>query len=350
MTTDPDALARRLNELAARLDRVEARLGIARSEPAPTPPTTPEAPPVVPSAKREAFRSLVSTPAAPPTQPQQPPPLPTQPTPAPMAPAPPVRPPEPAAPPAAPPAPVPAWTPREPVLPRRTAPVTVPPAAPRPTRPPLNFERVLALAIRIAGPIFVVVAVGLGLYWAYDKGYLRVSPAVRCTSAAAFGLVLMGAGEWLRRRINALAASGAYAAGIGTLYSAVFVAYKLYALLNPAAAFVLMALTAALGIGVGARAKLVFVAIVSLVAGYLTPLLFADQPERALVMPTYLLMLLSVGLVLAGWLGGNFAALRTVVWWGTMLLGGVWALNRGAADAPVAAVFVAVVWCAIHAE
>src|SRR5690606_10926765 len=71
---------------------------------------------------------------------------------------------------------------------------------------------------------------------------------------------------------------------------------------------------------------------------------------HVLVLPAYLLSLLALGLVLAGWLGRPFTHLRAVAWWGTLLLGTAWgAASMG--DHPIVVLgFLAVVWAAIHGE
>lgn len=211
-------------------------------------------------------------------------------------------------------------------------------------------QRVGARWYAVLGASILIVGVGLGFKWAYDAGLLRIPPAWRCLLGAGFGFALLGAGEALRKRYGVWAAAGASIAGTGTIFLSTFAAYRLYALLPPGTAFVLLAATAGVGIAVGVRARLAAVGVTSLVAGYIVPLLFADVPSRPLVMPAYLLALLGVGLVLSGRLGGRFAALRTTAWWGTILMGGVWALSRPAGGHAEALVFLALAWGAIQGE
>src|ERR1043165_5952238 len=64
-----------------------------------------------------------------------------------------------------------------------------------------------------AGALIVIAGIGLFVKYAYDQGWIRVPPAMRCMARAAFGVTLLGMGEFLRRKVNAVAAVGVLAAG-----------------------------------------------------------------------------------------------------------------------------------------
>jgi uncharacterized membrane protein len=96
------------------------------------------------------------------------------------------------------------------------------------------------IALAFAGVFAVKYSIEQGL----------VSPAVRLTLAALFGLVLIAAGEWVRRRTtplvqsafqNALIPGVLTAAGSLTLLGAVFVAHAVYGYFGPGVAFFLLA-------------------------------------------------------------------------------------------------------------
>jgi uncharacterized membrane protein len=223
-------------------------------------------------------------------------------------------------------------------------------APPKPQKTTLSVEQFIGTKFYAAvGALVVVAGIGFFVKFAYDQGWMKMPPALKCSLGAGFGLLLIGVGEYLRKKVNALAASGIYAAGIGSVFASTYAAFR-FELLSPPLAFAMLALTAAVGIAIGARAGLVIVSVLSLLGGYGTPLLFANQESGPYVLPAYLLALLAVGLVLAGWLGLRFSVLRTVVWWGTALLGLAWVFNKGMQHEPVALSFVLVVWGAIHAE
>lgn len=202
----------------------------------------------------------------------------------------------------------------------------------------------------VIGAVAVVIGIGLFFKLGYERGWFAMAPWLRCALGAAFGFALLGAGEWVRKKVNNAAAAGIYSAGLGTLYASAYAAYRLYDLLPDSAAYALLAATAILGVVVSVRTRLVFVAVLSLAAGYLTPFLFTESQPRPLVLPAYLLMLLAVGLVVCGRMGRAFAPARSLVWWGTLILGGLWELNQGVALGVAGAAFAALVWAALHAE
>ena len=75
-----------------------------------------------------------------------------------------------------------------------------------------------------------------------------------------------------------------------------------YNVIDAVTAFVLLILAVGTGIAIGARTGLVVVAIVSLVGGYLAPILLRTDHPSPYVLPVYLIALLVVGLALSAWL------------------------------------------------
>lgn len=256
----------------------------------------------------------------------------------------------------------PPLTPAPPALPlgsgapaaARSSPPTLAPAMPARAGDASRADRLEKLIggrwYAALGALIVVAGIGLFLKLAWDQGWFKFAPIYRCLAGALFGGVLIAAGEVIRRRYAAWAAMGLYAAGLGSVFASAYAAYRLYALFTPPVGFVVLALTAALGIGLGVRVRFVAVSILSLLAGYLTPLLFLDAPPRPYVLPAYLFTLLVIGLTLSIRLCGTFTHLRRVVWWGTFLLGSFWTLSRGDNEPIAALAFLAASWTAIHSE
>ena len=224
-----------------------------------------------------------------------------------------------------------------------------------PTRKPRDarsLERMIGERwAMIAGAIVVVIGVGLFFKLAYDQGWIRfLSPSLRCVMGAVFGALLLAGGEIARRRINAIAGAGLSAAGIGVVYTSAFAAYSLYALVSPPVAFILLVFAVAIGIGISARARVASVGVVSLIGGYLTPLLLHGSDAPVWFLPAYLTALLVVGLSLSAWLGGRFGALSRTAWWGTAILGLLWTIESGQSVFILALGFYAIVWSLVHAE
>ena len=215
---------------------------------------------------------------------------------------------------------------------------------------PFSMEKLIGGKLfAIVGAIIVVIGVGMGIKLMADMGLLRVSPLGRCLMAAGFGFALIGLGELARRKINVMASVGVSAAGVAVVYAAAFAAYGWFNLVGPAVAFVLLVGASLLGMGVALRAKSIAVAALALVAAYVTPLVIGSSGASPMVMPSYLLALLALGLVLAAWKPDPFRMLRQFVWWGTVLVGSLWMVKTDWAQTWIILVFLGMVWLAIHA-
>ncbi len=216
----------------------------------------------------------------------------------------------------------------------------------------LNVEQFVgAKLFAVVGSLVIVVGAALLLKVAWDAGWFNMlSDGAKCVSGAVFGALLLVAGEVARRKINAFASIGCTAAGIGVLYASAFAAYGFFGLIGHETGFALLAAVAALGVLVGARARMASVSALSIVAAYAVPLFFLDVEPKPLVLPVYLSSILLIGLTLSGMLGRNFVLLRSLVWWGTVIFGGAWAILGGTDHLAIALCYLGFSWAAIHAE
>lgn len=137
------------------------------------------------------------------------------------------------------------------------APEAIAAPVPAPARPRESFESRIGArwAVWVGG---IALALG-GIFmvkYSIEAGLL--SPAVRLSLAAAFGLVLMVAGEFVRRGTQPLIANAfrnamipgvLTAAGAITLFAVTFVAYEFYGYLGAPAAFALLAAVSFVTIG-----------------------------------------------------------------------------------------------------
>lgn len=232
----------------------------------------------------------------------------------------------------------------------------VPPAEParahRPPRTLADLEWLVgAKGVVLAGLLILVVAAGLFLKEAWDRGWIDQVPGwVRCAIGAAFGLTLVGVGEVVRRRINPLASSGVSAAGLAIVFGSILAAERLYDLLGTPAAFVLLALTSLAGVAMGAASSRVLLAAFSLIASFVVPLVVQSNEPSYLVLPAYLLALLAMGLTLAAWKGNGYAIIRRIAWWGTASLGTLWGLDTSETSAASPTTFVLLAWAMTIAE
>ena len=168
---------------------------------------------------------------------------------------------------------------------------------------PDGFERTLGLKwAGWVGAVVLVIGAALGVKFAYDQGWLGGLPdAVRCGLLALAGVGLIGVGETVFRRVDRLAATGLYGAGVALLYLAAYAAQAWYGLLAPPTALVLMAGAASAGTAVAARAGLVSVAALALIGGGVCPAFFGRPPADAAGFLTYLLFLQSLAVGLCAW-------------------------------------------------
>jgi uncharacterized membrane protein len=297
---DDERLRRELDQLRARLARVESALGV--TQPAEPPPDVPAAPPVASVAPEILPVARV--------EPEEP-----------------ARPEEPPA------------TSRESAIPDWLG--TSPSAQPPPPRTPLELL-IGAKWAAWGGAIVVVLAVGFFVKLAVDEGWWGgLSELTRC---------LLAAGETALRKVGRPAAVGLFSAGLGTLYLTAFATFRYFDLLEEGGAFVLMAFVALLGFAITLRARMTATGVLSVLGGYLAPILLSEASAHPAVLPMYLTMLLGISLGCSAAIVKPFRTLRYVALACHLILGLLWALNEGWKHEFTAMVFMSVWWAMIAAE
>jgi uncharacterized membrane protein len=209
-----------------------------------------------------------------------------------------------------------------------------------------NWEWMIgAKGIALVGVLILVIAAGLFFKEVWDRGLLAAIPNwVRCALGGGFGIVLVGLGEIFRRKINPLASSGVSAAGIAIIFGSILAAAQLYELVTIPVAFILLTLTTITGVGLGALSSRVLLAGLSLMGAFAVPLVLATGEPSHVVMPVYLISLLALGLVLAGWKGLKYSPIRRIAWWGTALLGSLWVFSVRESAPVNALILIGTVW------
>ncbi len=276
---EPTVLQLRMNSLERRVRRIEEKLQMEAESPGdPVPPLQrmiPQAAPLSPvEPKREVPRQVA------------PPPIPAEP----------IR-------------PEPRVTVHRPPLAPLSASTPVVPYAPKitPTSAPRGeIEQTIGLKwAGWIGAIVLVIGAGLGIKYAVDNGWLQVlPPAVRLGLMYLGGFALIGAGEWVYRRVNDIASAGVFAAGVATLFLVSYAGHGMYGLYARDTAFFLMGISTLVGAAVAIRGKLVSVATLSLIGGNIAPIVLHGDHAHLVPFMCYLLMLQLVALVLAWW-GGS---------------------------------------------
>jgi uncharacterized membrane protein len=191
--------------------------------------------------------------------------------------------------PSPPPLPVPAQSPPTPFAP----PVPpVEPAAPPPVRQVSLEERLGARLPVWIGSIALALAGAFLVKYSFDRGWF--SPTVRVVFGVLFGVILLGAGEWMRRSSERIA-QGLSAAGVADLYACFLAGIHLYGIIQPAVGFGLMALTTVVAVVLSLRQG-IMVALIGMIGGFLTPYLVRTGEPDVRGIFAYLL-LLQVGLL-----------------------------------------------------
>jgi uncharacterized membrane protein len=185
---------------------------------------------------------------------------------------------------------------------RSEAATPVEPAAP--ARPDIETALGTRWAVWVGGLALAFGAVFL-IRYSIESGIF--GPGVRLTMAAIFGLVLVGAGELIRRtgfKVPVQGMAGAYVPGILTaagafaLFGAVYAAHGIYGFIGPATAFALMGV-----IGVGAIAAALVhgqaLAGLGLLGSLATPLLVASEAPSPWSLFGYLAIVLAANTYIA---------------------------------------------------
>ena len=137
--------------------------------------------------------------------------------------------------------------------------------------------------------------------YSIEEGYL--SPEVRVVLAALFGFALIGGAERLRSRDDRVAQALA-AAGVASLYGALFAAVALYEMISKVAAGGGAAALTAFAIGLSLRHG-ILVAALAFVGGFVSPAIIGSATPNTPVLFGYLLAIAA----------GTLEVIRVRGWW-----------------------------------
>ena len=184
-----------------------------------------------------------------------------------------------------------------------------------------NMEVKIGITVALVVGVITVI-VGVGFFLRYIIENMTFPPIARVSLVAAGGFVALIIGEVTRRRDYGIVAKGMTALGFALLYAAVFSGNKVYLLIDTPWAFAAaIAITAAAMLyAVGLNE--VLIAFLSLLGGYLSPILIVTEQVLAIQLFGYVLIL-SLGAMAAA----AFRRWRAVNWMafvGTFILYTLW--------------------------
>jgi uncharacterized membrane protein len=177
-------------------------------------------------------------------------------------------------------------------------------------------QRIGTRWVLIAGIIAVIFSVGFFLKYAYDTNL--IGPLGRVVIAAVSGLVALAVGEITRRRGYGIVAKAVTALGFAILYAAVFSAYRFYGLIDSVPAFILAILVTTAAMLYAVSMNEIVVALLSLLGGFLTPVLVSTGENRPIALFCYVLIL-GIGAMLCAYYR-KWRAVNVLAFAGTFLL------------------------------
>ncbi|MCE2967397.1 MAG: DUF2339 domain-containing protein [Phycisphaerales bacterium] len=206
--------------------------------------------------------------------------------------------------------------------------------------------RVLA----VLGGLTIVLAMTLFLIMAYDRGWIGNIPGeVRCLGIALLGTAFCFLSVVARRRNAPWPAVGLGAAGIAGLYAAAYAAHTTFQILPPAAApYSLLALLIG-GVYFSWRQQLGTLAVVTVIASTIAPLLIRAPEGTAFAFPTQMLVLCATMLILTVLDRSRFSAAASLAITLTMLLGWPWGFEHRSTHPLLVIIFAGTLWMITHA-
>ena len=209
----------------------------------------------------------------------------------------------------APATPVEAKTPVPPPLPvitpapeKKSEPPPIPqriaePKTPKPAKPPIDWEQFMGakLFAWIGG---LALFLGVAFFVKYSFEHNLIPPQVRVAIGFVVGVVLLVGGVLLKRKENAVTAQTLCATGVLVLYAVTFAcrSYYHFPFFGLIPTFLLMVLITAVAFLLAVRLTAIFVAVLGIAGGFLTPVLLSTGQDRPLGLFVYI-ALLDIGLL-----------------------------------------------------
>ncbi|MFY9609388.1 MAG: DUF2339 domain-containing protein [Blastocatellia bacterium] len=170
------------------------------------------------------------------------------------------------------------------------------------------------------GIIAICFGVAFFLKYAFDNEW--IGPAGRVSIGVAIGLAFLAGGERLRKRYASYA-YGLTGGGLAVLYLAIwFASIQHYKLIHPTVAAILMAAVTVTGSLLAARYDALPIAVLSLIGGFLTPILLSTGVDNETGLFGYLAVLDAGVLALA--YSKQWRSLNYLAFGGTILMFGAW--------------------------
>ncbi len=153
-----------------------------------------------------------------------------------------------------------------------------------------SFELMVGQKLLLAaGILLVVFGTAFFLKYAFDKGW--IGPAGRVALAYIWGASFLIGGDQLRKRLNETYGLALTGGGIAVLYFATTAAFQKYHLFGQTTSFAIMVVITALAVALALRYDTIWLAVLALVGGFLTPILVSTGTDNQMALMTYMIIL-----------------------------------------------------------
>lgn len=161
------------------------------------------------------------------------------------------------------------------------------------------------LEFKLGGKIFtgigaVAVTFGIGFFLRYAFENNLITEIMRVILGVFFGLILLGVGEFTRKKFSTYSQI-LTGAGLGILYLSLYAAFGYYNIISQSAAFFGMIIITALGVFLAVRYDSLILAIFSQIGGFLTPEILSTGENHPHILFLYV-ALLDLGIFSVAWL------------------------------------------------
>jgi uncharacterized membrane protein len=181
------------------------------------------------------------------------------------------------------------------------------------------------------GGIVFVLGVLFFFKYAWDQGWVNITPAMRVMAAIATGIIISMIGERMHRSALRALAATLHGTGLAVVMSSFFAAFALFPadqrVLSAPAAFAGVALTAAVGIFLALHIDAIVIALIAFLGAYLAPIVLHTGADQSAALLSYLGVLAVAGCALSHW-RPRWSALRALSWAGTFILFTLWHNDR----------------------
>jgi uncharacterized membrane protein len=174
--------------------------------------------------------------------------------------------------------------------------------------------------ILIAGVVTVIVGIALFLKYVYVNNL--IGPRGIVLIVGGTGLAALVLGEITRRRGYGIVAKGVTALGFAILYADIFAAQQYYGLIGSTTAFILATIVTVAALVYAVTLDEILIAFLSLLGGYLTPVIVSTGQNLPMPLFTYTLIL-SLGAMLAAFYR-KWRAVDWIAFLGTYFLYASW--------------------------